>query len=340
MKRKLLSPFKEKGVFSGKRVLTATLACATLLGTSLFAVAGTGHQIGTGDNAITLQSQGRLVYDDQATGNNVTIDSADFDTLGTAIFNCEEAITASTGKSITDLANGVLTNIDTGDVKLTPAGFIKDFTGTADKATLVGQKFSGLLAKSVEVDCEIPDGDYTQHDGTTVSPYYTDADGNNQKCTPITEANLSKGTCGYDDHGDLIIGTGEDNEKYLQDIKDNPLEYGITPSLELIYNKTQSGSGKGSISGFGLECTVPQDGYYYIIAPDPTFNEAGRCYEGPTKRLTTVTGSGTLTRDFTTGMYELASGTKITYTARIGNETTDNNGLWGGGIALVILKVG
>lgn len=107
-----------------------------------------------------------------------------------------------------------------------------------------------------------------------------------------------------------------------------------------MYNNTQSSGGSGSIGSFGLSYTVPEDGHYYIIAPAPSYNYCARNYDTPKKQLTTISDAGTLTRDFETGIYDLTSGTQISYTAKIGNTTSDANGAWGGGISLVVIKVG
>lgn len=167
--------FKEHGIFSGKRVLAATLTMTMLTGMTMYAAAS-GH---------TWISQGDVKYQD-ANGNQTTLFA-------------KEDLEYLDGKIDTLKA-------DTENGKAEIATAINGYGYHKDDNIATNASYNDL-ASAIKTSQQIP----TDRTFTGVKPGETDE--TSGTISAATAENLSLGTAAWVD-GELIVGNGADNNSY------------------------------------------------------------------------------------------------------------------------------
>ena len=212
---KLKDLFKEKGIFSGKKVLAITMAL-TFVGGMTLGAAASNH---------TWGSTGNVVYDNNGTK--------------TTVFNKQDLV------YLDDRISTIEASVDTGKVNI--AKKLNEWELPADKIVPTTNPSFNQINTALEYIKSIPNAGkewkdasnnsyYVKEDGsitTNASEAKKNADGNVEplKISAATAGNLSAGTSAWVD-GSLLIGTGADNKNYY--------EYGRTVKPILV--KVGSGS--------------------------------------------------------------------------------------------------
>lgn len=212
---KLKDLFKEKGIFSGKKVLAITMAL-TFVG---------GMTLGAAASIHTWGSTGNVVYDNNGTK--------------TTVFNKQDLV------YLDDRISTIEASVDTGKVNI--AKKLNEWELPADKIVPTTNPSFNQINTALEYIKSIPNAGkewkdasnnsyYVKEDGsitTNASEAKKNADGNVEplKISAATAGNLSAGTSAWVD-GSLLIGTGADNKNYY--------EYGRTVKPILV--KVGSGS--------------------------------------------------------------------------------------------------
>ena len=194
---KLKDLFKEKGIFSGKKVLAITMAL-TFVGGMTLGAAASNH---------TWGSTGNVVYDNNGTK--------------TTVFNKQDLV------YLDDRISTIEASVDTGKVNI--AKKLNEWELPADKIVPTTNPSFNQINTALEYIKSIPNAGkewkdasnnsyYVKEDGsitTNASEAKKNADGNVEplKISAATAGNLSAGTSAWVD-GSLLIGTGADNKNY------------------------------------------------------------------------------------------------------------------------------
>ena len=194
---KLKNLFKEKGIFSGKKVLAITMVL-TFVGGMTLGVAASNH---------TWGSTGNVVYDNNG--------------QKTTVFNKQDLI------YLDDRISTIEAGVDTGKVNI--AKKLNEWELPADKIVPTTNPSFNQINTALEYIKSIPNAGkewkdasnnsyYVKEDGsitTNASEAKKNADGNAEplKISAATAGNLSAGTSAWVD-GSLLIGTGADNKNY------------------------------------------------------------------------------------------------------------------------------
>ena len=196
---KLKNLFKEKGIFSGKKVLAITMVL-TFVGGMTLGVAASNH---------TWGSTGNVVYDNNG--------------QKTTVFNKQDLI------YLDDRISTIEAGVDTGKVNI--AKKLNEWELPADKIVPTTNPSFNQINTALEYIKSIPNAGkewkdasnnsyYVKEDGsitTNASEAKKNADGNAEplKISAATAGNLSAGTSAWVD-GSLLIGTGADNKNYYE----------------------------------------------------------------------------------------------------------------------------
>ena len=194
---KLKDLFKEKGIFSGKKVLAITMVL-TFVGGMTLGAAASNH---------TWGSTGNVVYDNNG--------------QKTTVFNKQDLI------YLDDRISTIEAGVDTGKVNI--AKKLNEWELPADKIVPTTNPSFNQINTALEYIKSIPNAGkewkdasnnsyYVKEDGsitTNASEAKKNADGNVEplKISAATAGNLSAGTSAWVD-GSLVIGTGADNKNY------------------------------------------------------------------------------------------------------------------------------
>lgn len=194
---KLKDLFKEKGIFSGKKVLAITMVL-TFVGGMTLGAAASNH---------TWGSTGNVVYDNNG--------------QKTTVFNKQDLI------YLDDRISTIEAGVDTGKVNI--AKKLNEWELPADKIVPTTNPSFNQINTALEYIKSIPNAGkewkdasnnsyYVKEDGsitTNASEAKKNADGNVEplKISAATAGNLSAGTSAWVD-GSLLIGTGADNKNY------------------------------------------------------------------------------------------------------------------------------
>ena len=196
---KLKDLFKEKGIFSGKKVLAITMVL-TFVGGMTLGAAASNH---------TWGSTGNVVYDNNG--------------QKTTVFNKQDLI------YLDDRISTIEAGVDTGKVNI--AKKLNEWELPADKIVPTTNPSFNQINTALEYIKSIPNAGkewkdasnnsyYVKEDGsitTNASEAKKNADGNVEplKISAATAGNLSAGTSAWVD-GSLLIGTGADNKNYYE----------------------------------------------------------------------------------------------------------------------------
>lgn len=231
---KLKDLFKEKGIFSGKKVLAITMAL-TFVGGMTLGAAASNH---------TWGSTGNVVYDNNGTK--------------TTVFNKQDLV------YLDDRISTIEASVDTGKVNI--AKKLNEWELPADKIVPTTNPSFNQINTALEYIKSIPNAGkewkdasnnsyYVKEDGsitTNASEAKKNADGNVEplKISAATAGNLSAGTSAWVD-GSLLIGTGADNKNYYNLGYTNGMAKVDNASIIYTYH-----SHKGTVQGGG-ECYTP-----------------------------------------------------------------------------------
>ena len=198
---KLKDLFKEKGIFSGKKVLAITMVL-TFVGGMTLGAAASNH---------TWGSTGNVVYDNNG--------------QKTTVFNKQDLI------YLDDRISTIEAGVDTGKVNI--AKKLNEWELPADKIVPTTNPSFNQINTALEYIKSIPNAGkewkdasnnsyYVKEDGsitTNASEAKKNADGNVEplKISAATAGNLSAGTSAWVD-GSLLIGTGADNKNYYESV--------------------------------------------------------------------------------------------------------------------------
>lgn len=198
---KLKDLFKEKGIFSGKKVLAITMAL-TFVGGMTLGAAASNH---------TWGSTGNVVYDNNGTK--------------TTVFNKQDLV------YLDDRISTIEASVDTGKVNI--AEKLNEWELPADKIVPTTNPSFDQINAVLEYIKSIPNAGkewkdasnnsyYVKEDGsltTNASEAKKNADGNAEplKIAAATAGNLSAGSAAWV-NGSLIIGDGSDNKNYYNSV--------------------------------------------------------------------------------------------------------------------------
>lgn len=249
---KLKDLFKEKGIFSGKKVLAITMVL-TFVGGMTLGAAASNH---------TWGSTGNVVYDNNG--------------QKTTVFNKQDLI------YLDDRISTIEAGVDTGKVNI--AKKLNEWELPADKIVPTTNPSFNQINTALEYIKSIPNAGkewkdasnnsyYVKEDGsitTNASEAKKNADGNVEplKISAATAGNLSAGTSAWVD-GSLLIGTGADNKNYYE--QNGLITLVFTANCQALNGLNQpigSTNGKGHIYIQNGKVTIDFPGVSFYRATD------------------------------------------------------------------------